>query len=270
MLLPLYSWWHGSIKFKGAGFLIKRIAVISKSLQNCPIRLPEGQTILLDFRDVSAMSWFNHLIGDQVQEAGLIKAMNSVIHRNTVVWDVGANCGLVSYLLAKTTAAGNIFAFEPNQQMYSLCCSALAPFSRVKCFNYALSDRRGRLDMVVPHGSSTLGTLEPRSITDGGLRLQVKCELGDELVESGEVLPPGVIKIDTEGHERSVLLGLQGVIRSYKPLIFFEHIALTDFDIERLVPQGYRLFSISSEEGCLTASLDRSKGHNSALIPQAT
>jgi FkbM family methyltransferase len=266
LLVGFYRLWHGALRLKGAGYLVTRLAWTLRTLQAYPLRLPEGQIILVDFRDVSGMTWLNFLIGDDVQEAGLLKAMNSAIDCHTVVWDVGANCGLVSYLLASTTAAVKVVSFEPNTRMHLLCCSALKPFSNTSCLGIALSDREGETDIFVPRGASTMGTMQPVKSDQIGQHLQISCAAGDDLLSKGVVPAPDVIKIDTEGHELVVLQGLRETIRRHRPIIFLEHISLTDADILGSLPDDYEVFSVSSSSGSLARGIDRSRGHNSVVV----
>lgn len=267
LLVSFYRLWHGFLRLKGAGWLIRRLAPVSKSLQNFPLRLPEGQIITLDFRDISAMCWLNHALGETFEETGLLRAMASVITKDSVVWDVGANCGKVSYLLARDTPAKKIVFFEPIISMYEITCAANAPFSNVSGMNVALSNLDGQAVLIIPLGDSSMANINN---ADGASQIgscRIDCKTGDTLV-SDEVMPaPTVIKIDTEGHETEVVQGLQGVIRKHKPSIFLEHLSLSDSEIRDIVPDGYEIFSVCNKDGSLRRGFDRSKGHNTALLP---
>lgn len=267
-LVGFYRLWHGCLHLKGAGYLIGKLAPIAKSLQNYPLRLPEGHRITLDFRDISGGCWLNHSVGDNFEETGLLKAMSAFVRADTTVWDVGANCGIVSYLIAKTTPARRIVFFEPIKTMFSLARSALVPFPQALGFNIALSDKTGEADLTVPHRNSTTATLNPETTDRSGGRLRITCAIGDELIASGAVAVPNVIKIDTEGHEANVMKGLRETVRNHRPVVFFEHISLSDAQVQAMVPEGYDIFAVGSLDGTLKKGFDRAHGHNSALIPR--
>ena len=93
LVIDFYRLWHARLKLKGAGWLIKILAPHFESLQNYPLRLSEGQTINIDFRDISAFCWLHDKLGESLEETGLLKAMASVITADSIVCEVGANCG---------------------------------------------------------------------------------------------------------------------------------------------------------------------------------
>lgn len=269
MLIRFYQFWHGCLKLKGAGFVVRKLAPYLRSLQNFPLQLPEGQTIRLDFRDVSAWYWMNYLLGDKLEEAGLVEAVCRVSKPGDVIWDVGANCGLFSYLLVRRLPGCRIVFFEPNPLVYENACSALKPFRNVTAKNVGLSSRQTKNALLaVPSGGSAVATLQPTALSQKHLTLVVSLDYGDRLIDEGELPAPDIIKIDTEGHEAEVLAGLVGVISAKKPKVFFEHLSISDSAIKKLVPPNYVLHSISDRTGELTFGFDRSVGHNSALLPE--
>jgi len=265
--LAFYRFWHGQLGLKGAGYVIGKIALLAKSLQSFPLRLSEGHSIIVDFRDVSSMSWVNHLLGEEFQEAALIRAITSTIQEKAVVWDVGANCGLFSYLTAQSPRVKQIVFYEPNEHMFRMCCDALQIYPKVSGLNVALSDKGGEADLVVPPGATTLGALQPETLPSAASRLRVRCITGDDLIAQGSPVPD-VIKIDTEGHELAVLRGLAETIRKHQPVIFLENLSFNASDFCRLLPSTYEVFSIASPSGSLAKGFNKDLSHNSAFIPR--
>ena len=270
LLIHFYKFWHGRLHLKGAGLLLLWARSILPGLSFIKLRLQEGHILELDFHDVSAMYWLNHTLGDRFEEEGLLTAVLSEIREGSVVWDVGANCGLFSYRLAQNTKAKQIIFFEPNQAMFQLAKTATTPHSKVQGFPYALSDQSGFGTLVVPHGGSTTATMEADRTNRSGISTQIECRRGDELVETGLLKAPHIIKIDTEGHEIAVISGLKNIITRHRPIIFFEHISLSDSEVLRLTPQQYTIYSVSDRDGSLSEGFCRHRGHNSALVPKET
>jgi FkbM family methyltransferase len=268
LLIAFYKVWHGRLHLKGAGFLIRSLAPRLPGLQNFSLELPEGQQIRLDFRDLSAFYWLNHLLGDPFEEKGLLAAISRHIQTDTTFWDVGANCGLLSYLIMKETSVKSLYFFEPNLTMFTLAQAASKPFSKVNGLPYALSNQNKTAMLTIPEGRSATGTLEALLERIGAQTMSIECKIGDQLVKD-KILPiPQVIKIDTEGHEISVLDGLKDVIKTTKPIIFFEHISLTDEDVSALIPEDYDIYSVSDKDGLMALGFDRAVGHNSVLKPR--
>jgi len=267
LLIKFYSLWHGHFHFKGAGFLLKQALPLSPTLSHCPLILPQGQTVTVDFNDVAAFYWLNHLLGDRFEEEGLLRALRGFVKPGSVIWDVGANCGLFSYVLTQKTAASKVIFFEPNPALFRIAEEALEPFQSARGFPYALSDHEGTSLLTVPHGGSTMATLEARRTNRSGIEFEIQCRTGDQLIAAGLLDPPHIIKVDTEGHEAAVLQGLERTIQAHQPIIFVEHISLTDSELTAMCPANYTICAVSDEDGSLTARPDRTKGHNSAFIP---
>ena len=269
LLVSLYCFWHGRLHLKGAGKFIRFCANYIKSLREFKLKLSENQIVTIDFRDVSAWYWINNKLGDPFEEYGLLQAVLESCKPNDIVWDVGGNCGLFSYLLAKQNPSVKIFFFEPNPFVYQIAREALKPFPNVQGVNAGLSSKSDANAMLtVPPGGSACGTLENIKTQRDGASLKIHLYTGDGLIESGKYPAPDIIKIDTEGHEIDVLKGLSELIRTKKPKVFFEHISLTEEEIHIHLPADYKVVSISDRDGSLHSKFDRTVGHNSVLIPR--
>ncbi|MFH7245470.1 MAG: FkbM family methyltransferase [Spirulina sp.] len=268
LLIAFYKIWHGRLHLQGAGLLIRLLAPRLPGLQSFSLQLPEGQEVNLDFRDLSAFYWLNHLLGDHFEEQGLLASISNHIQADTTLWDVGANCGLLSYQIAKETPVKSLYFFEPNPAMFALAQTANQPFPKVQGLPYALSDQNRTATLTIPEGRSATGTLEASPEATMTKMITIECRVGDQLIKDDILTAPQIIKIDTEGHEISVLKGLKEVIKLASPMIFFEHISLTDDEILSLIPDAYDIYSVSDKDGSLTLGFDRMVGHNSVLKPR--
>lgn len=269
LLMNFYRFWHGRLKFKGAGLAIRLLAPYSALLQRYPLVLPEGQTLHLDFRDVSAWYWLNYTLGDKLEEEGLIESLRRVSKPGDTIWDVGANCGLFSYVVARNLPECRIVFFEPNPFVFGIACSALQPFSNVQGVNIGLSSSKHEdISLTLPPGGSTVGTLEPNKLGRLGAIISVSVDTGDSIINSLRAPAPDTIKIDAEGHEGEILKGLASTIKARGPKIFFEHIGLSDSEVRALVPARYSLNSVADGTGEIKKTFERQAGHNALLLPQ--
>jgi FkbM family methyltransferase len=207
-------------------------------------------------------------LNDRFEELGLLAAIRPFIRDKDVFWDIGANSGLLSYSLLKSSRCAEMHLFEPNPKMGKLAAQAVAPFENIQVHPFGLSDRSDDFTLTVPSGHTTMATLEPDATSRSGIEYKVTCRTGDELVFKSGFRPPRVIKIDTEGHELKVISGLSRTIAEYQPVIFFEHISLNPIDVGSLVPKNYSLFTVSDSTGELVQGTNRTLGHNSVLVPK--
>jgi FkbM family methyltransferase len=275
-----YRVWHGRLRMKGAGYLLQRASRYVSGLQQYPLQVRGVGIVPVDLRDYAGRLWLQHLLGDSLApfdlEDGLSRSMAAMMKKDTVVWDVGANVGMVTAALTTAFPHSRIFTFEPNPFLFQSLETLFAGHSNVTILPYALSDEDGDALLTIPRGKSVGASikgfdyvLQTANLTENDVvQTPVRAVRGDSLLQSEDgVLPPQVIKIDVEGHEAAVLCGLAGIISRYRPVIFFEHLYLSDEEVSRLVPPGYMLQSVANTDGRLTDGFDRSAGHNSVLIP---
>lgn len=151
-------------------------------------------------------------------EPALVSALLDAVDPGTVVYDVGANVGFYTCLLA--TTAATVHAFEPNPH-------ALADLRRnvslnglhnVVIHDCAVSDGPGRAYLSGRGSPSGLGAISTRPTG-----LIVETVALDDL----DATPaPDVVKIDVEGHETAVLRGMRGLLgaesASRRPTVFCE------------------------------------------------
>ena len=173
---------------------------------------------------------------------GELKLLSSIVPRDRVAIDVGANRGnytfFLSHLVPKTVA------YEPSPP--------LARFLREACLTgvdvreAGVSDQSGMLTYCVPlnrhsrpqYNIGYLGSGLPAGTP--GIELPVRVVRLDE-ENLGDV---GFIKIDVEGHEFQVIEGAQGLLRRCRPNLL----------VEILEGRGNRPQIIQNRTACL---LDR-------------
>jgi FkbM family methyltransferase len=154
-----------------------------------------------------------------------LKLLPFFISKPGFVFDVGANVGEYTYVLEKAVGSENVYGIEPLPQ---LCARLRALFPKAHILNMALSDTDGTLTLKTPiiNGSPlwTRSTLE-RFVDNGetgALLEEVPVLPLDVLCEQLGVRDVALIKIDVEGHEKSVLLGASTVLQSCHPVLLVE------------------------------------------------
>ena len=150
----------------------------------------------------------------------------SKVHAGQVVWDVGANCGLLSMLFARLIGdKGHVHAFEPISDNVELARRNLAlnGVTNVTLHELALAREPGDRALLFDPARHTMGVLANVSVkmNDWSETVPVRCETIDRLIEAG-VPEPDVIKIDVEGAGAEVLVGADKLLRRRKPAIYLE------------------------------------------------
>jgi FkbM family methyltransferase len=138
------------------------------------------------------------------------------VKRRSVVFDIGAHAGFYSLLASRLVGPhGVVFALEPLPANVSALREHLRinQIGNVRVLELAAWDRTGRVSFDDMAGSTYTG----RIATTG--RRRVQAIRLDELVDSGTLPPPDVIKMDIEGAELEALRGAHAVLSRYKPEI---------------------------------------------------
>lgn len=140
-----------------------------------------------------------------------------------VFWDVGANIGIYSILFSKMQPGWKIFAFEPNREVETLLKENISKnrSQNIEIVTLALSDKGStallKLNRHRAGGNNLINSSSNRSRV-----LKVTTVKGDELVALNKIPRPDFIKIDCEGHELEILIGLEDTIFHYRPIVSIE------------------------------------------------
>jgi len=171
---------------------------------------------------VSPAENLGYLLG--VYERHLQKIISDYVSTGSTVYDIGANVGYVSLCLAKRVgSSGHVVAFEPVPRNID-CFKETIRINRlanVQLWECAASDVAGETEIRIAENSSTASIVWHRN-NPTATRLTVKVVCVDDLVEAGDVGYPTFVKIDAEGAEGSVLMGMRRTIAAAKPVVFVE------------------------------------------------
>lgn len=264
--VTLYRFVHGRLGLPGAGWLLRRLAHLLPSLRNAPLAIAGVGTTRLDLRDYAAYSLLNFSLGEPDNHQRLLELMERALPPGGVFWDVGANVGLVSAWFARSAKKpAAIHAFEPVPAPRRTLESLFAGHPIVHVHPVGLGATAETLTIQYCPGSSSLNSL--RRTLPGGQPVEIQIRRGDAFRAELRLPAPHVIKIDVEGFEPEVFAGLSQTIAEAHPVIFYEHIMLSDEQVRALIPPGYTL-RFQLEDGTLVADFaQRMQGHNAVLWP---
>jgi FkbM family methyltransferase len=189
-------------------------------------------------------------IGLSRQERPTISAILACLHEGMIAWDIGANVGFYSALMSQIVGpTGRVFAFEPNPDAFSEMERQLAA-NDVPCvtaLRVALSERNGEVQMLANPGYTQVSRVVSSASLSMGQRLLPTAAFGgDSLIAQGRVSQPSFIKLDVEGHEISVIKGMQKLLSSPKmnAIVCEVHFALLeDAGINDALSKIHRYFN---------------------------
>jgi FkbM family methyltransferase len=154
------------------------------------------------------------------------KLIKISLNPGDVAMDVGGNIGLQSIRMSKSVGEhGKVFAFEPLTHLQEKLSRniKLNKADNVKLLPYALSNKESEADFQISKGNWNQGTFNISSNQPGTEVQHVIIKVADELPDIKALNRLDLVKIDVEGFEYQVLLGLKQTISKHKPRIIFEY-----------------------------------------------
>ncbi len=200
-----------------------------------------GFTLLLDMHNEK-----DYWLG--TYEPDLQSLLDELVHPGVVIYDVGANIGYVSLLLAKAAGEqGRVYAFEAlpanvERLRHNLELNSIG--SRVTVVPAAVTQAVGPLTFLV-HASGGMGKVQGSAGRDDRYQAQVTVAgiSLDEFVYAQGNPAPQVIKMDIEGGEVLALPGMRRLLAEVHPLMLMELHGPESSRVawETLTAAGYRI-----------------------------
>jgi FkbM family methyltransferase len=179
-----------------------------------------GSIILLDMQ-IDKDYWLG------TYEPELQAALRELIRPGAVIYDVGANIGYVSLLLAKAAGeTGHVYAFEAlpeNAERWRKNVELNGMNPRLSLFAGAVTQAAGPVRFLV-HSSGGMG----KAAGSAGRNDKYQSEVTvpgislDEFVYGQGNPPPQAVKMDIEGGEVLALPGMRRVLAEARPLMLME------------------------------------------------
>jgi FkbM family methyltransferase len=235
---------------RGHGPKAMVLRVFVRWLETGVLRVPQGYAggLAFDLRWLPISHAHLGSIAGGNLESGVQEAMVRHLSRGGVFYDIGANLGFFSLLGAHLSGldAGRVIAFEaaPDNAEAIRVNAALNRIANVEVICAAVTDHSGwgQLQIVDDQSWSKLVQYGEHPFTERVI--DVRCVTIDELVRTGRVPPPTVIKIDVEGAELDVLAGMRETIATHEPAIICElHDTHTAF-VQAMDACGYRVINL--------------------------
>ena len=163
-------------------------------------------------------------------EEEVLDAIAGRLRPQDVFWDVGANLGLHALTVARQCRQARVYAFEPNPTMAALLTAAAARNGvKVELLPLALDAQNGSAEFYLHAGNAGRSGLHNWGDDPQLRHIAVTTATGDQVVADARAQFPNVIKIDVEGNEERVFLGMGKLLadRRLHTVVFEDAVAET-------------------------------------------
>ena len=179
-----------------------------------------------------------------------------------VLFDVGANVGNYSKLLAQHFSRARIYSFEPMPVSYRIASENLKQYPNVALLNFGFSSNINNSQKIHTYegdNTSSHASLYKDVFTEihhakKTEEVSIKLDTIDHFCANNNIEKINFLKIDTEGHEMEVLKGAVNMITSGRiDIIQFEfnemHVISRVFfkDFYELLGQQYFLYRLNTD-----------------------
>lgn len=162
--------------------------------------------------------YLNDYVLNLAGETGVLNEFLSRINDNDTFWDIGANIGLYSMIIARTKKNTKVFAFEPEKEAFKLLEKNIAGnnITNINCINAALGNNNEE-KIIYSSDTPNFGAHSFVQRTDYKLKKKgqsVHVLTADKVIKESIADTPSVIKIDVEGAEILVLEGMTELLKN--------------------------------------------------------
>jgi FkbM family methyltransferase len=207
----------------------ERLAALFKSSKELKINIRDG-IAWLNNEDIAIytsadnyIEWFVLSTGSYEDEINKLIRISLKTGENAL--DIGGNIGLQSLRMSQCVGDhGKVLAFEPLTYLQEKFKRniLLNKAKNVTLFPFALANVEDEDDFAINTGSWNQGTFSLNNKNDGLQKQHVIIKVPDAIPEIQDLSSLALVKIDVEGFEYQVLLGLKQTLRKHKPRIVFE------------------------------------------------
>jgi FkbM family methyltransferase len=186
----------------------KKEPVIVKEIQ--------GSKMYLDMRDKGVS---RELALRGIREELFTKTLRGALREGDCVLDVGANIGYYALMAACLVGPqGKVYAIEPVSHNIKLLEDSirLNNYSNIETFNLAMGQSESVSKLYLSDHPNWSSFYRPRQVT-GQIDIQITSI--DSFLKDKR--SPDVIRMDVEGYEYEILLGMSDLLESGRPLRLF-------------------------------------------------
>lgn len=175
-----------------------------------------------------------------------VNNLKKIINQDYLCWDIGANIGFYSFLLASIANNGQVFSFEPISKTYEYLQhgNKVNGFKHITLNNFALGSEKTSQKIFFNDENLCAGTASfvgSEQLSDYEV---VDIDTIDNVV--GNIPVPDFIKIDVEGFQVQVIKGALNFFKQHSPMVMIEIDEDTDQWMEDyFIGMGYQFYKFN-------------------------
>jgi FkbM family methyltransferase len=238
---------------RGTDLRSRALRLLFGRLERGILRVPQGRGagLIMDMRYIPISHAHAGALASGNLEIAVQEALVRHLERGAVAYDIGANLGFFSLVAARLVGPeGRVYAFEPAPDNAEAIArnAALNLLENIVVIPRAVSSHGGTARLQIVDDQSWSRLEEFGQHPDTERMLEVETVAIDELVRTGELPPPSLVKIDVEGAELAVLDGMRATIAEHRPAIVCELHGTHAGFATAIAEHSYRVINLEGSE----------------------
>jgi FkbM family methyltransferase len=177
------------------------------------------------------------------KEPGTIKWLSETLRADDIVLDIGANVGVYTVFAAARIPQGKIYAVEPHASNFATLLETIQSNNmeeRVTPLSVALNSSSGWIDftyhdLLEGSSGSQLTSSPTYQPSEKGVAEIKLAHTVDDLISTGVIQAPTVVKIDVDGNELNILNGMTNLLSG-------DSVRSIQIEIDEILEQGIMEF----------------------------
>ena len=213
------------------------------------------------FQRIIGRRWFSRWKKKYALAEQELSVLPRILKKGSIVFDVGANRGELSFFFAVNCGAKKVFSFEPQRRMFGILQGVAENIKNITPVNIAFSDsaevKTLRIPVKITGRYTPVASFE--QLSENNLKEEkVRVETIDGFIAKNNITRLDFIKCDTEGHELAVFRGAEKALATLRPVLYIEiKDANTELVLGLLKDKGYLPYQWNNETSRLVAMTDK-------------
>lgn len=177
------------------------------------------------FQRIIGKRWFSRWKKKYTLAEQELSVLPRILKKDSVVFDIGANRGELSFFFAVNCHTKKVFSFEPQRRMFGILQGVAENIKNIVPVNIAFSDsvevRTLRIPIKITGRYTPAASFEQLS-ENNFKEEKVRVETVDGFIAKNNIDRLDFIKCDTEGHELAVFRGAEKTLATLRPVLYIE------------------------------------------------
>jgi FkbM family methyltransferase len=276
LMRKIYSFLRRALHFPLAYGLVKSLFLFHFKKIRRAVWLPDfikvkNSTIIIKTKTTPKSADLHFLGWPGMKDYFSLSILRKLAASSQIIFDVGADIGLVSLYIADANPAARIFSFEPSKHSFPVLLETIKKNNNhsITPLNSAVGAKDSSEVFYYSPTNSVVSSLKPR---DGFIPYTIEVTTIESFCVKHDIKKIDLIKIDVEGFEADVIAGLGDISRS-RPIIHAEVLNESyGAKIAPVLPADYCYFRIVEEKKVLKEDkkIDRTSraSNNYLFVPR--